>query len=373
MPLFLKPLHTERILRNTDDDTSRDRALAEQGIERIPTRELPRMQAMAAIKPKRDGLEDVDAQLAAQGVDDPTRGAATPPPPPPPPLPTAEPRRDDLTATAPPPPPVATPAPPAGKTTGAEDLLAQLGGEPLPLEALDKLTVKVAGKVITVAEARRTMQLDGAAFARLEEATRLLNEAKGLQATGAPAVSPPAGDDTSKQAKETPPRDETVTALVTALFAGDTEAATAAMGNLLSPQQARVDPAAIAQQVKQQLSTEDALEEFKGSYSDIASDPFLASVADNFFAQAKAADPQKSFSALLAEAGNATRDWVRSKAGVSTTERSGEDTSGKKLKKDKTQIDNVGGVGGRNATPEPRILTASEKIEAMRKQRGLES
>jgi hypothetical protein len=364
MPLFQKPNHFARILRADmdSDDTSRDRALAEQGIERIPTRDLPRMKAMAEIKVNRDMT--VEEQLAAQGVDDPTKGITAAPPPP----------DVDRIEAGTPPPPAPTRAPSTSKADPST-IAAQFGDEPVPLEALDglKVKVKVDGvlKELTVAELRRTVQLDGAAFNRLQEATDLLNKAKAMQPGDNPGGSPPAGDDKGKPGSETPPRDQSVNALVTALFAGDTDAATSALGNLLSPQQAQVDPAQIARTVKQQLSTEEAIEEFKGSYSDVASDPFLASIADRFFEQAQAADPQKSFADLLTEAGEATRKWVKGAAGAGTTERSDAKPEGKKLK-DKSLIDNVSGVGGRNANPEPAVQSRSDVIANMRKARGLE-
>lgn len=368
--------------KNTDPDA---------GPVQLPPDQHPRFLELERIGKKSD--DAVVNELLAQGADPAFIGIASAPPPP---DPTAAPAAP---IQAPPPnvsaPPAATAAPsasPAPTSTPAPGvdfsaLLANAGNEPIPLDALDSLRVRVRvdGQMrdMTVADMRRTVQLDGAAQKRLEEATRLLDQARALAkegggsegSAGSPPASPPVGDDGGDKPGNTPARDPRVTKLVNALFVGDENAAAEVVGQLFTQPKggANVDPNTIAGQlapmIRQQLSNEDAMTVFKRDFKDIVGDPFLAEVADRYLAEELAAG--QPYADALGKAGAATRDWLASKGlkGTTTEPPAGSDLDGKL--KQKQEIDNVSGANARAHTEEPRVESRSETIAEMAKARGI--
>lgn len=266
--------------------------------------------------------------------------------------------------------------------------LQAFGEDPVPMEALDSLKVKVKingqERVMSLQELRRTAQIDGAAMQRLEQANELLRKAQeAVAASGAGAGGQPpvgvegkqAGGDSSATSKDVTSAAES---LVDALFVGDKDAAVATVTRLLAGAQPAaaqpLDPAAVARQiapvVRQQLSQEEAEAQFRSDFSDVVADPILVDVADRFFAEAQAADPQKSYAELLTEAGNSTRAWLEQRTGKPATGQATRNSRQEKLEA-KQRIDEVRGLQRTEAKEEPQIQTHSDVIAEMRAARGL--
>lgn len=394
----------------TKEELDEEQRLDAEALKRQDPAQTARMQEMAAIEDGRtqrlidelraNGLEEDANQLALTlSTADPDRAAATPPPPPPPPPRDEEREERRATATPPPPPPPAPnapppppPAPPSGKKAKDVDpqLLAQLsGGNAIPLEALDnlKVTVRIAGEDVemSVHDLRRSTQLDGAAHKRLEEANRLLSEARtaadNARAGTPPPPAPPVGVDGKARTGDSPPASvtEKVQTLVNALFVGDSEAAAAALTEVLTTgnQAVTVDPAKFAQQVtghvKQQLSVDEANRQFRSDFPDIVGDRQLARAADDFYVEALAENPKLSYDEALAEAGKRTRQWMASK-GVQTATGGAGGTTRQERQERKERVAGQEVQGAHRTTSgqqDERIPSASETIEDMRKMRGL--
>lgn len=393
----------------TQEELNEEASLNEEALRRQDPSETQRMQDMEALEAQRtrrliadlraNGLEE-DARALEATLNNPDEPAAnTPTPPPPPPPPREEETEHRGAATPPPPaaptpPPAKTPAAPAAPAAPAVDpqLLAQLGQGAIPLEALDALKVRmrIAGEDVemTVHDLRRSAQLDGAAHKRLEEANRLLNEARQAAErtrSGAPAAptppQPPVGVDQQRQGGDHSPASvtEKVNSLVNALFVGDAEAAAAALQEVLTTgrQAVTVEPdqqlvATVAGHVKQQLSVEEANEQFRSNFPEIVGDRTLASAADQFYAEALAENPKMGYSQALEEAGKRTRAWMASK-GMSATGPQGGSTRQERQDRKERAADRE--VRSANRTTqgqqEERIPSPSETIEEMRKARGL--
>ena len=334
----------------------------------------PRMQAMAAIE--EDNQRRIHEQLVAEGIDPgfvpgnqpAPRAEATPP------APTPEPEPD-----ATPTPPAPTPAPRA-KAPVPSNLLAQLGDEPIPFEALDqvKVRVKVDGeeREMTLHDVRRSTQLDGAAQKRLQQANELLEQARRAATTPPPPATPPVGVAPAPDSRESAPASTTeeVDNLVSALFNGDEDTAKVLLGKILAGSQQAADPASLAQQaaltVRQQLSVEEANGKFRSDFSDIVGDPHLARAADGFYEEVMAESPHKSYAEALEEAGKRTRDWMASK-GLRTATGSASGSTRQEKQQRKERIDEVRSLNRTPANQEVREPTPSEVIAEMRKERGL--
>lgn len=315
----------------------------------------------------------------------------------------AEARRAEMAADTPPPTetpeptPEPTPQPTAAPSPAVDlsQLTAQLqAGTPVPMELLDNITVtvKVDGRdeVRPLRDYRRGVQLDGAAQQRLDQANRLLEEARAaadrIKSGAVPAAAPPVGSDTSEGGGNSAITSKDVAAetkqLVDALLVGDETAATEALGRILQRSQPaqQIDEGQLVSKlvpaVKQQLSVEEATAKFTQDYSDIVGDPFLASVADGHLDAILKKDPQKPFAEALQDAGKATREWLTSKGVTSPAPVSQPAQTQQQLEvrqsKSKESIDNVGGLGARATTQPPEPQTASDVIREMRKARGLE-
>lgn len=233
------------------------------------------------------------------------------------------------------------------------------------------VTVKIDGeeRQVTVADMRRQYQKNGAAEKRLEEATRLLNEAR-----AATPVRIDAADEEVKTKGSELPSDggDTAKQLITALFEGDEEKAIEAVRGVLG----RSDPtpniaqltAQLTPAIKQQLIVESALDKFSQDYKDIVSDPYLATMADGFLAEEQK-DGQKSFAESLEAAGQKTRDWLKSK-GVDTGQASPTIDRNEKLAR-KEGMDRIPALQTRATTTEEQPQTQSQVILEMQRARGL--
>lgn len=146
-----------------------------------------------------------------------------------------------------------------------------------------KVKLKVDGQevVVPLEQVLRTAQKAEAADLRLQRATELLREAQARAGETTGKVETSAKSDPSAQ-------DETVKtglkAAVDAIFAGDDNAATEALAQVLAKQQQpaapQVDPDKIADVVAQRLDERSALDRFLDAYPRIRSNPWLQAAAD---------------------------------------------------------------------------------------------
>ena len=375
------PMPTEQQEEISPEEQKRldDEARARQDVA-----QNPRMQAMAAIE--ADNERRIHDQLVAEGLDPgfkPGEQGRTTAIEEDPPIETAP--RPTPAPTAAPTPPAPAPAATQGTKAKAKslspELLAQFGDEPIPFEALDQIKVRVPvdGEMreMTLHDVRRTVQLDGAAQKRLQQANELMKEAQQRTASATPVpTAPPVGVAPAPASRESAPASTTeeVNNLVSALFNGDEDTAKVLLGKILAGSQQAADPASLAQQaaatVRQQLSVDEANSAFRSAYSDIVGDPHLARAADGFYDEVMAEFPHKSYAEALMEAGQRTQAWMASK-GIKTATGSASGSTRQEKQQRKERIDEVRALNRTPANQEVRELTPSEVIAEMRKERGL--
>lgn len=262
----------------------------------------------------------------------------------------------------------------ANDTPEVDQLQAQLSDN-LLADGLDKVRVRVkidgVESEVTVAEMQRQYQKNGAAERRLEEATRLLNEAR--------AQTPPVGFQKPAEVRNDEPGQQVADAdqerkeFLAALYEGNEEKALEQLKKIGvgRPQEPTLDTAQLtarlASEIKQQMSYDSALEQFKVNYADIVADPYLADLADRHLdAEVKAGKP---FTEALEAAGKRTRDWLSSK-GMATASPAPTIGRNEKLER-KASIDRVNALNTKAATVEEPMMSASDVINEMRKSRGL--
>lgn len=330
---------------------------------------------------------NVDAPAPAPTADTPSP-SPSPAPTPMPPAPPAPAPAPSASAPAPGPADAPTPAPaPASDQVALQLQLDQV----YPAEVLDNVRVrmKVNGVVreLTFAEMRREAQLDGAAGARFQQATQLLQQAQrsSTQAPAptpaapapassapAPTPSPPVGSDGKPAPGDSAGLTAVAQRLTKSLFDGneaETQAALLEVMTLARPSNGAPAPDVqqITATVRQQLSMEGAIAQFTAEYQDIVGDPFLAGIADENFSAIVAADPQKSPAQAMQEAGELTRTWMRSKGLATPTQERAPAGPGRTLARNKSTIDTVVGTSQRATAPaEPAIPSTSQVIENMR-------
>ena len=242
----------------------------------------------------------------------------------------------------------------------------------LPAPALVKVKIDGVESEVTLDELTRQYQKNGAAERRLEEATRLLNEAR--------AAVPPVGFAKPATSSESPPVEpqpqggtDEAKAFLAALFDGDEVKALDALQKIgLGRPQPTQDTAQLAAQltpaIKQQLVVDSALESFSKDYADIVKDPYLADLADRFLDAEVASG--KPFTEALETAGQKTRDWLKSK-GVTQTGPEPTINRNTKLER-KAGIDVIPALNTKATTIEEPEQSAQDVIREMRKSRGLE-
>lgn len=249
-------------------------------------------------------------------------------------------------------------------------------------EDLDKtmVRVKVDGveQEIAVADVVRSYQKDAAAQARLNEASRILEEAR---RTAAQTPKPPASVEEGGGNADTtvkPRSEETIKGFVDALFEGDTDAAVAAFAKIglntgrpdgatldLEQVQAQLTPA-----IKQQLIDDSALERFEKDNADLAADPHLVSVTNGFIQEA--VNGGKPYAQALEDGAQRTRDWL---ASIGAAKPRSEPAPGahqpSKLER-KASIDEVQALNRTADTTQTAPESSSQVIASMRKARGQE-
>jgi hypothetical protein len=272
-----------------------------------------------------------------------------------------------------------------------EQVTLQIGSDPIPVEQLDRVKVKmtVDGKerVLTVEDMRREAQFDGAARDRMRQATELLDQTRAAAAaqaataetknTTAATPTPPAGNDEKVGEGESASVAAKAKRIVSSVMEGDEDEAVKLMTEALlegrRPSEAPTPKAEdLIQQlvpaVEQHLSQKKALESFAADFKEIVADPHLAEIADRNFQRAIKEDPQLSFSQALTKAGTDTRAWVQQFSPKPATEPA-EPVQSRKLDERKSQIDNVSGLGTKATTVEEPVPNVSDTIAEMRKQR----
>ena len=146
--------------------------------------------------------------------------------------------------------------------------------------------VKIDGqeREVSMDDLVRNYQIDGAAQNRLQEATRTLREATEVAERMKSAAQPAADVDNdlnSKTPAPTPPA-TLVKEAVDALFAGDSEAATAKLSQIVagtSPQTPALDIDAVASRVQERMQVDSALTAFRSTFPKLL-DPDLAYLTD---------------------------------------------------------------------------------------------
>lgn len=288
----------------------------------------------------------------------------------------------------------APPAPsPSPAPSGSSEVDTQLegGGRVMTDEELKEVRVKVVvdGKeeVITGLQAKADYQKQATTDKRLAEANVLLKKTRELAEAGAPgATPPPVGSDSAPAPSNTPatstPKvdfEKDGKEFLSAVFEGDEVAGMAALQRLLGGRsgdgaiQTEAELLAkLTPKVKQQLAVESALDDFETEFSDIAADPVLAKLADDHFARIAKEDPNKDFATALSEAGEATRAWVREKAGAPAATPAPTTDRAKKLERKASAAPAVGGLRARASTNEPAPQTTSDTLAEMRAARGME-
>jgi prophage antirepressor-like protein len=267
---------------------------------------------------------------------------------------------------------------PAVTTETDTQLAAQLSDEPKFLnDGLDqyRVKVKIDGQEsdVSVADMQREYQKAGAADRRMADATRLQRENMELQERlqqqlqNIPAVPDVEDIDTANQ-------------YTTALFAGDEaeankafatavkKAVQAAIGETGRSNTTQVDPVQIAQQVKQQMVADTALEQSRADYPQLYADPDIEALGATKI-QRKMAEG-KSFAEALTETGSEfAKSFNWTTAGRQTESAT---TTARDMKLDrKANIDNVRAINSKTTTNEAPPQSTTDVIAEMRKARGM--
>ena len=227
--------------------------------------------------------------------------------------------------------------------------------------------VKVDGEELDVPldELKRQYQKNAAADKRLEEASRLLREAKEASERAA-QIKAQQGDEpapnVSTARAATPPDDSSAPAIgelhtkfVTSLYEGDDANSAKLLDELVEAKlQARAGAtqsrADIVAEVKKQLEEDSAFEQFSKAFDDIWSDPYLSNIADQHLSNELNSGKHPNLNSALTAAGLATRDWMRSR--------------GMKVKEERTQTADLNARLERKAGL-PQLPSASVRATSM--------
>jgi hypothetical protein len=256
----------------------------------------------------------------------------------------------------------------APEVLAADDVLStekQLAANKFDSDQLVNVKVDGIETEVPLAEVIRSYQKSAAADVRLAEATRLLKEAK-ERATQEPATAqeaPPAPE------QKTPTIDRVKQAL-DKLYEGDTDGAATVFEELLQSKgggqeptpSATVDIDAIAENLKQRLAVDTAMDTVRRDYPLILGDRDLEYVAA-MKANAKVAEGQSRADAILAAADEMYRVLGKQPGGRPAT-RTTSDSQAEKLAR-KAAMDPVRAVTAAAAPEYPEAEEASVVIREM--------
>jgi hypothetical protein len=261
--------------------------------------------------------------------------------------------------------PVATPVP-------VDD---QIAAQLLDTDQFDKTRVKVkvdgVESEVSIAEMVRSFQKESAATHRLEEASRLLREAKAsTQEQPAPAATPTPATDAKPNVA--PGLKE----FINAVYEGDEERAAELFGTMMGGATAKAEAPTlnvneIAAQVEQQIQVKSALAQFGKDFTEIAGNPYLQQIADGYLGEELASGKHPSFNAALTASGNRVRDWVRDTAAQITPAVASPTTTRQEKLERKASVTPIKVAAGISASAsEEKPQSASDVIAEMRRQRG---
>lgn len=236
-----------------------------------------------------------------------------------------------------------------------------------------QVKTKVDGveEVHNVADVVKSFQKDSAASKRLEEVARQKADLDAREAAFAAKQAAVQSAATTAAASPSDNQDDIVGNVVNALYEGDEEKTKEALTQLLGQRAPAiaaqtVDTSAIANQVRQQMLTEQAMEDFGNTFKDIVADPYLAQVADTYLA--KELQDGKELNVALTNAGEATRAWLKQKTIVPASSNTDD-----KLQR-KANLDNLPEASAKNISQGAKTdgeEDASAIIKGMRQARGL--
>ena len=252
---------------------------------------------------------------------------------------------------------------------------------PAPQQATPEqlVTVKVDGeeRQMPLAEVLRGYQKDQAASRRLEEVNRRtreieLREAQLLAREQTSAPQPAIPNTPS------PTNADAEKGFLDSLYLGDESKTREALTKMMEERwrhdiPATPDLTTLASQlvpaIKQQIDLESASTAFAKDFQDIVSDPYLAQRADAFLnAELAQGIP---LAEAMPKAGRATRDWVKTIAGVPLAESQPSTTARAEKLARKQAIDNPPATSVSSAAPAPLAENHTDVIKEMRRARGL--
>jgi len=231
---------------------------------------------------------------------------------------------------------------------------------------VEMVTLNVMGELRQVPkdkiydEGIRALQKEGAADKKLDEASRLLKEAKEVEQRIKTQVSP----DPVRQAPSEP--DEL--ALARAIQLGSEDEAVNAIRSLKGRQ---IDPlkvvAAASAQVKAEIESENAFEWFKSEYKEVMDDPYLTRIAatrwDEVQRELQSRNEHRPLKEVYKGIGEEIRKW-KSDGGKTSINVAPDKQAAK------ATIVNLPSANAKKVDPEqPKPLSASQIIEKMREKR----
>lgn len=185
-----------------------------------------------------------------------------------------------------------------------------------------KLVVDGQEQVVPLEDLARQVSKAGAADYRLQEATRLLEEAKALAAAAGKAPAKPEGEDGDANATntKTDPRAK-ARVVVEKILDGDTDGAVEDLASMIAPPTAALDVDAITQETEARIEKRQVLKSFTKDYSDVMTNPRLGRMVDEEFAEIVSKLPPDTamsaddFGQHLRTAGDRVRGFVKSLGG----------------------------------------------------------
>lgn len=239
------------------------------------------------------------------------------------------------------------------------------------IDDLDRHTVKVKldgqETEVKLSDVVRNFQKDAVASRRLNEASAKLREAEEILAK---AKATPANESSQQEVGE-----EATTiakSAIEALLNGDEEGAATALAQLSggrgnSTQNDNTDE--VAARVKQQLEVDSALTKFESDYSDVVSDPHLATITNSYLKEEMESGVHATQYDALVAAGDRARGWLSQLTGKTPDNQSSTIRSDRVAKKE--SMEKVPSNSASAASQDEPTETASDIIAEMKKARGL--